>query len=133
MLSTASLLSHRLAGLRKMLLVAAALVVALALAASAAHAQAPAAGASPSTTVALSTDGTSNTIQFFAGSVAVDQAHHRALVTAPAVNGVTPGMRFGVVRVVTSEARYAFTDVMVESVVGTTTSITLNFTKINVD
>jgi hypothetical protein len=40
----------------------------------------------------------------FEGSVAIDQAHDRAIVTAPAVSGLTPGTRFGVVRVITSQA-----------------------------
>ena len=138
MFSTVSFQPRRLAGLRRLSSVVAALLVALALAASAAYAQAPApaqdAGPSASPApAALSTDGTSNTIQFLAGSVAIDQAHHRAIVTAPAVSGHTPGMRFGVVRVITSQARYTFENVMVESVAATSTSIAINFTQINVN
>jgi len=130
-LSTASVVSRYLGGnLRRLLVVGAALVVALALAASAAHAQALAAGASASpASAALSTDGTSNTIQFFALSVVVDQAHHRAIVNAPAADGLKPGMRFATVRVITPQLKYTFTDVMVESIAAAD-SISLNFTKV---
>jgi hypothetical protein len=73
-------------------------------------------------------DGTSNTIQV--ASASLDQAHHRVVITgAPA--GMTPGRHFARATIVTPQLSYVFTDVMIESVVGTTTSLSLNYSKMD--
>jgi hypothetical protein len=83
---------------------------------------------------AASQDGTSNTIQFSVASAVLDQAHHRVIVTSPAPKGLTVGRHLATVEVATSRySGWILTDVLVESYAGTTSSLTLNFTKIDVD
>ena len=79
---------------------------------------------------AASADGTSNTIQLAVTSAVLDQAHHRAIVTAPAAGGLA-GRHLALVEVVTPQLKYVFSDVLVESLVGTPTgSLSLNYTKV---
>jgi hypothetical protein len=79
---------------------------------------------------AASADGTSNTIQLAVTSAVLDQAHHRMIVTAPAAGGVA-GRHLALVEVVTPQLKYVFSDVMVESLAGTSSeSLSLNYTKI---
>lgn len=92
-----------------------------------------AAAASPA--AALSKDGTSNTVELTVTSAVLDQAHHRVIVTAPTTGGLTVGRHLATVEVVKPQLRYTFQDVMVESIASTSTtlSLSLNFTKINID
>jgi hypothetical protein len=87
--------------------------------AAAAVAQSPAAAASQ--------DGTSNTIQYSLASAVLDQAHHRVIVKAPAL---TAGRHFATIEVVGPQLGYVLSNVMVESIASTSTSLALNYTKI---
>jgi hypothetical protein len=75
-------------------------------------------------------DGTSNTIQVAVTSATLDQAHHRAIVTAPRPGGLTPGRHFGTVEVVKEHMKWTFSDILVESLSGSPSALSLNFTKV---
>ena len=75
------------------------------------------------------TDGTSNTIQVAAATI--DQAHHRVLIIGPEpTGGLTPGQHIRTVQLVGQRFGYTFENVMVESVTGTPSALSLNFTKV---
>ena len=92
-----------------------------------------AAAASPA--AAQPKDGTSNTIELTVTSAVLDQAHHRVIVTAPATGGLTVGRHLATVVLMKPQLRWTFQDVMVESIASTatTSSLSLNFTTINID
>jgi hypothetical protein len=89
------------------------------------------AGVSPALAAPVS-DGTSNTIQLAVSAPAIDQAHHRVVVTAPGAAAVLrPGKHLDDVQLVRASIKYTFQDVMVESLTGPTASqLSLNFTKV---
>ncbi len=93
------------------------------------------AGLIATTSPALATpiaDGTSNTIQFAASSAALDQVHHRVVLTAPVPGGLAPGKRLATAELATPRSTVILTDVLVESVAGSSDSLALNFTSINI-
>src|SRR4051812_7686806 len=90
------------------------------------------AGATPALAAPIS-DGTSNTIQLAVTAHALDEAHHRVLVNAPNAAAVLrPGQHLGRVQLVSERLAYTFEDVMVESLTGTSTRLSLNFTEIKI-
>src|SRR3954451_24462795 len=84
------------------------------------------AGATPALAAPVS-DGTSNTIQV--AEVTVDQAHHRVLVGAAGAK-LTPGQHLRNLQLVTPSLKWVFSDILVESLTGTSTGLSLNFTKV---
>ena len=82
---------------------------------------------------AASTDGTSNTIQFAIASAALDQAHHRVVITAPTEGGLVAGRHLGTAEVVTPKLTYILQNTMVSGFAGTPSeSLSLNFTQVNI-
>ncbi len=75
-------------------------------------------------------DGTSNTIQVAVTSATLDAAHHRVVVTTATPGGLTAGRHFATAQVVTPHSSFVFENVMVESLTGTSTALSLNFTKV---
>src|SRR4051812_24328386 len=86
-------------------------------------------GAAPA--VASITDGTSNTLQVAVAPTTIDQAHHRVVIVSPEPAGLlTAGQRIRTVQLVRQRLRYTFENVMVESVTGASSALSLNFTKV---
>ncbi len=75
-------------------------------------------------------DGTSNTIQVAIATATLDQAHHRVVVTGAQSARLTPGQHLRSVQVVGPRLGYTFENVMVESLTGVSSGLSLNFTKV---
>ncbi len=88
-----------------------------------------AAAASPALAAPIG-DGTSNTVQVAVASATLDQAHHRVIVTGPKTAGLTPGRHFATAEIVTPSTAWVFSDVLVESLTGQASALSLNFTKV---
>jgi hypothetical protein len=80
---------------------------------------------------AANTDGTSNTIQYAVKSAVLDQANQRVIVTAPATDGLTPGRHLATVEVVTPRLSFVLENTLISSFAGKSSSLSLNFTKID--
>ncbi len=96
------------------------------------------AGLTAATTPALAaptTDGAATPIRVAVTSVKLDQAHNRAVVSAPAWGGLTPGMRLDSVQVVTPQLSLTLTNTMISGYLTgpTSSSLSLNFTKVNIE
>jgi|tagenome__1003787_1003787.scaffolds.fasta_scaffold20226540_1 hypothetical protein len=86
-------------------------------------------GAAPA--LASITDGTSNTIQVAVAATTIDQASHRVVIVGwESAARLTPGQRIRSVQLVNQRLSYTFENVMVESVTGTSSTLSLNFTKV---
>src|SRR5215217_1736278 len=84
-------------------------------------------GASPA--VASISDGTSNTIQV--AEATIDQAHHRVVIVgSESAARLTPGQHIRTVQLVRQGLSYTFENVMVESLTGRPSALSLNFTKV---
>jgi hypothetical protein len=79
---------------------------------------------------AAGNDGTSNTIEFTVASTALDQVHHRVLVAGPAGDGLAAGSRVATAEVETPRYTIILNDALVSSLVGTSSSLALNYTTI---
>jgi hypothetical protein len=75
-------------------------------------------------------DGTSNTVQFAVTSVALDQAHHRLLVSGLAQSGLVPGMHLATAEIITPVAMYTLNNTMVSGY--TSNGLALNYTQITI-
>src|SRR3954447_5782347 len=85
-------------------------------------------GATPA--LASTSDGTSNTLQVAVAAATIDQAHHRLAIVSPRPAALlTPGQRIATVQLVSQRLSYTFENVMVESLSGTSSGLSLNFTK----
>jgi type 1 fimbria pilin len=78
-------------------------------------------------------DGTSNTIQLSVTSAVLDQAHHRVIVTALGTGSLVVGSHLASAEVVTPRLTITLRDVLVESAAGTSESLSLNFTQVNIN
>ncbi len=75
-------------------------------------------------------DGTSNTLVFGVTSATLDQQHHRLIVTAPAPAPLPAGKRLASAEIVTPRLTIVLTDILIENMGETSSSLALNFTNV---